>query len=195
MTHAGPQTPEEMAALIAGGTPQHDENGKVIENISTCGTCGRRWNDAMITGWTPAPSGRCPFEYWHGETKPAFTLVEFLNAANSGYPDGFLTRYYDQRTGKAIRGSGDTVAQYIVNELREGFSEGMPREQQIANAVGQLEGAIRDIQSVINALGGTCEFCGASNVPLVATLEADPDQRICATCHADPRIPSNSLIG
>ena len=71
MTHAGPQTPEEMAALIAAGTPQHDENGKVIENISTCGTCGRRWNDAMITGWTPAPSGRCPFEYWHGEKQTA----------------------------------------------------------------------------------------------------------------------------
>ena len=31
----------------------------------TCGTCGRSWDDAVITGWTPAPSGRCPFEYFH----------------------------------------------------------------------------------------------------------------------------------
>lgn len=31
----------------------------------TCGSCGRSWDDAITTGWTPAPSGRCPFEYWH----------------------------------------------------------------------------------------------------------------------------------
>jgi hypothetical protein len=31
----------------------------------TCGTCGRSWDDSIATGWTPAPSGRCPFEYFH----------------------------------------------------------------------------------------------------------------------------------
>lgn len=31
----------------------------------TCGTCGRSWDDAVVTGSTPAPSGRCPFEPWH----------------------------------------------------------------------------------------------------------------------------------
>lgn len=31
----------------------------------TCGTCGRSWDDAVVTEWTPAPSARCPFEYWH----------------------------------------------------------------------------------------------------------------------------------
>lgn len=31
----------------------------------TCGTCNRSWDDAISTGWTPAPSGRCPFEYFH----------------------------------------------------------------------------------------------------------------------------------
>lgn len=30
-----------------------------------CGTCGRHWDDEKSTGLTPAPSGRCPFEYWH----------------------------------------------------------------------------------------------------------------------------------
>ena len=29
----------------------------------TCGRCGRTWDDAAPTAWTPAPSGRCPFEY------------------------------------------------------------------------------------------------------------------------------------
>jgi hypothetical protein len=27
--------------------------------------CGLSWDDAVSTGWTPAPSGRCPFEYFH----------------------------------------------------------------------------------------------------------------------------------
>lgn len=31
----------------------------------TCGTCGLSWDDAVATDWTPVPSGRCPFEYFH----------------------------------------------------------------------------------------------------------------------------------
>lgn len=31
----------------------------------TCGHCGLTWDDAIVTGWTPAPSARCPFEYFH----------------------------------------------------------------------------------------------------------------------------------
>lgn len=31
----------------------------------TCGTCGRSWDDAVITSMTPAPTGRCPFEFFH----------------------------------------------------------------------------------------------------------------------------------
>lgn len=32
---------------------------------ATCGTCGRSWDDSIITGWTPTPGARCPFEYYH----------------------------------------------------------------------------------------------------------------------------------
>ena len=31
----------------------------------TCGTCGRSWDDAIPTTYTPAPAARCPFEHWH----------------------------------------------------------------------------------------------------------------------------------
>lgn len=34
-------------------------------DIVTCGACGRSWDDAVVTSWTPAPSARCPFEYDH----------------------------------------------------------------------------------------------------------------------------------
>lgn len=32
---------------------------------TTCGTCGLSWDDDKPTSWTPAPSARCPFEYYH----------------------------------------------------------------------------------------------------------------------------------
>ena len=32
---------------------------------ATCGTCGLSWDDAISTSYTPAPSARCPFEYFH----------------------------------------------------------------------------------------------------------------------------------
>ena len=50
--------------------PKDHEVRPVIRNrnrpgIVTCNACGLSWNDDKITGWTPAPSGRCPFEYHH----------------------------------------------------------------------------------------------------------------------------------
>lgn len=39
--------------------------GDKAEDRATCGTCGRSWDDAVITSYTPAPSARCPFEYFH----------------------------------------------------------------------------------------------------------------------------------
>lgn len=33
----------------------------------TCGTCGRSWDDAVVTSMTPAPSARCPFESFHDD--------------------------------------------------------------------------------------------------------------------------------
>lgn len=38
---------------------------KLPVSATTCGTCGRTWDDGVVTGVTPVPSGRCPFEYEH----------------------------------------------------------------------------------------------------------------------------------
>jgi len=32
---------------------------------ATCGHCGLSWDDGISTSLTPAPSARCPFEYYH----------------------------------------------------------------------------------------------------------------------------------
>lgn len=39
------------------------------ESFMRCNSCGRAWDDSKPTIWTPAPSARCPFEYWHRETR------------------------------------------------------------------------------------------------------------------------------
>ena|SRR5690349_23615447 len=40
--------------------------------IAQCGTCYRMWDDSISTAWTPAPAGRCPFEYEH-EPEPSLS--------------------------------------------------------------------------------------------------------------------------
>jgi hypothetical protein len=34
-------------------------------SITTDGSCGLSWDDAIVTSMTPAPAARCPFEYFH----------------------------------------------------------------------------------------------------------------------------------
>lgn len=41
------------------------KRGDKAVDRATCGTCGRSWDDAIPTSYTPAPSARCPFEAFH----------------------------------------------------------------------------------------------------------------------------------
>lgn len=41
------------------------------KGFARCGACGRSWDDSKPTAWTPAPAGRCPFEYFRGHGKEA----------------------------------------------------------------------------------------------------------------------------
>lgn len=61
---AGFLEPEDIPADFEVRPLQPGENppGK-----TTCGTCGLSWDDDIVTGITPAPSARCPFEYFHDD--------------------------------------------------------------------------------------------------------------------------------
>jgi hypothetical protein len=51
-------------------------------------------------------------------------LPDLLNAANRNYRDGYISEYFDAKTGRAKRGgSGDTLAEFIVREIGEIFDE------------------------------------------------------------------------
>lgn len=38
--------------------------------LATCATCRRTWDDGVVTAYTPAPGGRCPFEDTHHARRP-----------------------------------------------------------------------------------------------------------------------------
>ena len=79
-------------------------------------------------------------------------LPELLNAANQGYPDGYLAEYYDTKTGARKRGGGDTLAEFIVLELIDIFDSTASDDSQIDEATRVLESARRDLLGVIEAL-------------------------------------------
>ena len=57
----------DLITVENGAEPRFDEAGKLEEDFATCGRCGMRWNDALVSQFTPAPSARCPYEYIHAE--------------------------------------------------------------------------------------------------------------------------------
>ncbi len=80
------------------------------------------------------------------------TLMDLLNAANEHYDENYLSMYFDVTTAGRRAGSGDTLAEFIVCELREGFDGRSSRERQVAAAIRVLERAKEDIQKAIVGL-------------------------------------------
>jgi hypothetical protein len=80
-----------------------------------------------------------------------FPLAEMLNRANERYQDGFLSEYFDPATGEPRDGEGDTLAEFIVKELRDTFDPNASRETQIEEAQRVLSIAIADLELVIEA--------------------------------------------
>jgi hypothetical protein len=57
--------PVDWTVHVVPPTAAEKDAGAPVPLLTTCGQCGRTWDDAVGTEWTPAPSGRCPFEYSH----------------------------------------------------------------------------------------------------------------------------------
>ena len=64
-------TDATRAAIPAGFPVQPLQAGEAATDQASDGACGLSWDDATGTAYTPAPSGRCPFEVFHVETEPA----------------------------------------------------------------------------------------------------------------------------
>lgn len=82
----------------------------------------------------------------------SLTVVDILNAANKYYAQGYLSRYFGRSGGELKAGDGDTLAKFVVHELRETFVRESAPEQQVDMAMRVLARAKDDIQSAIDGL-------------------------------------------
>lgn len=83
----------------------------------------------------------------------SLSLLAILNLASRGYPDEQLKLYYDEASGNFNKGgSGDTLAEFVVREIRETFSADLPKSEQLGEVCRALRQAITDIESTIEAV-------------------------------------------
>lgn len=61
------------------GESQYNDDLEEIVREATCGECGFTWNDALISGKTPVPSGRCPVEDEHEDRAELKRLTDLLS--------------------------------------------------------------------------------------------------------------------
>ncbi len=81
------------------------------------------------------------------------TLIHLLKLANRGYPDRGLRLYFrPDGTECEPKYSWDTLAQFIVRELRDTYDPNASDLDQLTEAVRVLDTAKRDLDGVINIL-------------------------------------------
>lgn len=80
------------------------------------------------------------------------TLLELLNLANEYYDDGNLSLYYDKETGAPVAGTGDTLAEFIVKELRDTYDADADDAAQVAEARRSLTSAAEQLHAIVDSL-------------------------------------------
>lgn len=93
---------------------------------TTCGTCGRAWDDSVSTGSTPAPAGRCPFEAEHLTYEPG--IYEVHGAWSASFkvePDGTIGPFSLENadTGACLFSDAETGAYFIGADDGEELDE------------------------------------------------------------------------
>lgn len=81
------------------------------------------------------------------------TKREILAIANAGYPDDRVALAYDPVNDTTIKGeAGDTLAEFVVTELRECLADRGPEEDQFAEAIRVMDNAADELTGVVDAL-------------------------------------------
>ncbi len=82
------------------------------------------------------------------------TLNQLVCRAASVYPEAFVLQYWDleKQAPKRNRHGGDTLAQFIAQELADTFDEEADDGTQIATAVKAMQSATDDMARVAGAL-------------------------------------------
>ena len=81
-------------------------------------------------------------------------LKQLISRAASVYPDAFILEYFDleKECQKANPNGGDTLAQFIAQELADTFDTDASDKEQVETAVRVMQSAANDITAVVEAL-------------------------------------------
>lgn len=132
--------------------------GQKAKDRVTCGHCHLSWDDAKATRYTPAPSGRCPFEAFHvyegyaggygsdapigpnlppqwvGGTGPVVVWVKTWKLTwNPVRPN---TIYVDDEGKHSLRSWSDSALRYDDGRIAYDFPERVP--QYVKNKVRSM---------------------------------------------------------
>ena len=80
------------------------------------------------------------------------SLNELLEVAHRGYPDGLTRLCWDSGKQKVRRGTGDTLAEFVVGEIADTYDPDAPPEKQIDEALSAMRWACTELEAVIRAL-------------------------------------------
>ena len=80
------------------------------------------------------------------------TLNELLEIVHRTYPDGLTRECWNKAMQRALGGSGDTLAEFIVREIADTFETDAPEESQFDAALCAMRRACTELTGVIEAL-------------------------------------------
>jgi hypothetical protein len=134
------------------------KKGDKAESKATCGHCGLSWDDAIVTDWTPASAGRCPFEYFHiypdDLAPPRPRLVDGRKVQNVVITG---RRWFDGNAGNTYHSA--TVYVNGIKQFNTGRHYGYD-EQYLHTAAKQLEKLVAEPNRMQrNSQGVIVEAC------------------------------------
>lgn len=79
-------------------------------------------------------------------------INDIMEVVHQAYPDGFTREYWNTKKSRPKRGSGDTLAAFVVIEVAEVISEHDTDEDKLLSAMRALDTASRELDGVVCAL-------------------------------------------
>ena len=79
-------------------------------------------------------------------------LNELLEIVHRAYPEGHTRLCWDEKRQKVRTGTGDTLAEFVVQEIVDVYEESSTDDKQLGSALDAMRWAAIELAAVIRAL-------------------------------------------
>ena len=79
------------------------------------------------------------------------TLNELLEIVHRAYPDEQTRLCWNAKKQKVRKGTGDTLAEFVVGEIADTFDPNVSTEKQLDEALSAMRWACTELEAVIRA--------------------------------------------